>query len=189
MRGCFMEISLCRLCFFRPAQGEDKFRADSFGTDNIDVFAVELDDLLDDGETEPGSGLVSAPGSVRFVEAFPYFFQAVLRDACAGVPDGDEDFLVFDGRLDGDGGIRLAEFDGVVDEIVEHLLDLAHVCVDVGFPVREKQLDGDASGGADPLERGSRIFDNRVDVKTASAQTVLLRIHGVQRQKPAGQFG
>ena len=180
---------LCCLGFLCPAQGEDEFRAHAFGADDIDIFIMELDDLLDDGESQSGAGFVPASGDVRLVETLPYLFQAVLRDACAGVPDGDEDFLIFDGRLDGDDGIRLAEFDGVVDEVVEHLLDLAHVRIDVGFPVREQQFDGNAPGGTGSFKGGGGIFDDRIDVETAFAQTVLLRVHGIQGQKAAGQLG
>ena len=41
-------------------QGKDKFRADSLSTDDVNVLAVGLNDLLGDRESETGSFFVLA---------------------------------------------------------------------------------------------------------------------------------
>ncbi len=70
---------------------------------------------------------VLAAGEIRLVEALPDLFDAVARDADASVLDGDEDLVVLLCGLDCDCGVRVAEFDCIVDQVVEHLLDLTHI--------------------------------------------------------------
>ena len=86
-----------------------------------------LDNLLYDGETKPGSFFVLAAGEIRLVEALPDLFDAVTRDADASVLDGDEDLVVLLCGLDCDCGVRVAEFDCIVDQVLEYLLDLTHI--------------------------------------------------------------
>ena len=52
-----------------------------------DATAVHLDDLLGDGEAEPGSALGLGVGVVHLVELVEHAGQLVLRDARAGVGD------------------------------------------------------------------------------------------------------
>ena len=119
------------LLLFRQRQRKDKLRTNAFRADTVDVFAVCLDNLLYDGETKPGSFFVLAAGEIRLVEALPDFRDACLWNAAAGVLDGDEDFAVLLRCLNCDGGIVVAEFDCIINEIVQHLLDFSHIGADV----------------------------------------------------------
>ena len=83
--------------------------------------------FFDDGQSQPGSLFVLAPGEVGLVETFPDLIQRVSWDSDAIILDGGIDLVAPLRGLDGDGGIRLAEFDGIVQQIVEDLLDLALV--------------------------------------------------------------
>lgn len=78
----------------RFAQGEDKFRSDSFGADDIDIFSMQLDDFLDDGKSKSGSFFVFSAGQISLIEPFPDLFEAVLWNADTGIPDGDKDLFV-----------------------------------------------------------------------------------------------
>lgn len=118
-------IFLCKLC---NRQGENEFGSNPLRTDDIDVFVVGLDNLLYNGKPQAGPFFILPPGSVGLIEAFPDFFQAVLGDADSGVLDGYKDLIVPLGGFHGDGGIRMAELDGVVDEVVHDLLDFTHIC-------------------------------------------------------------
>ena len=115
------------LLLFCQRQRKDKLRTNAFRADTVDVFAVCLDNLLYDGETKPGSFFVLAAGEIRLVEALPDFRDACLWNAAAGVLDGDEDLVVLLCGLDCDCGVRVAEFDCIVDQVVEYLLDLTHI--------------------------------------------------------------
>ena len=49
-------------------QGEDKFSADSFGTDDVDIFIMCLNNFFYDRESKTGTLLVLSTGQVGFVE-------------------------------------------------------------------------------------------------------------------------
>ena len=99
-----------------PGQGEDKLRADAHGADDVDGLAVVLDDLFDNGQAQAGAPLVTAPGGVGFVKPLPDLFQAVLGDADACILDGNKRFFILYRRLDLDGGVVVAELDGIVNQ-------------------------------------------------------------------------
>src|SRR5437868_6031514 len=53
--------------------------------------AVPLDDMLDDGEAEPGAAAVAATRGVDAVEALGQARQVLRRDSLAAVGDGELD--------------------------------------------------------------------------------------------------
>ena len=116
------------------------------------MFVVGLDDLLDDGQAQAGPFLVLPAGQVRFVEALPDLVQLLAGDPDPVVLHRDEDLVVFLGCLDCDRRAVLAEFDGVVQEIIEDLLDLAFVRIDIDGPGEEQELDGNMLRRTDALE-------------------------------------
>ena len=116
---------------FAFGECKDKFGTNALCTDDIDILVMRRDDLLHDGESKAGAPLVLAAGEVGLVEALPDFRDACLWNAAAGVLDGDEDFTVLLRCLNCDGGIVVAEFDCIINEIVQHLLDFSHIGADV----------------------------------------------------------
>ena len=169
-------------------QGEDKFASGPLGADHVDILAVGGDDLLDDGQAQAGALAVLAPGAVLLVEAVPDLGQALPGNSFPGILDGDKDLAVALRSLHSDGGIPEAELDGVVNEVVEHLLDLAHVRVNgQGIP-QQKQLNSDLFGTAGALEGGCRIFDYIVDIKFWQIQHTSLAVEVVQGQQVLGQL-
>ena len=112
-------------------QGIGKSRADALAGQHLEVAAVAFDDPAGDGEAQPRALFVLSSGKVGFVETVPDLFQGILGDPHAGVLDGDEDFAVLLRCLNCDGGIVVAEFDCIINEIVQHLLDFSHIGADV----------------------------------------------------------
>ena len=170
-------------------QGEDKFRSDTFRTDDVDVLTVRLDRFLYDGQSKAGAALVFPAGGVCLVEALPDLVQRFPGDADAVVPDGDIDLVAPVRRLDRDAGIRVAELDGVVDEVVEHLLDLLPVRVHVEMAGSQEKLDGDPPLCTDPLKGGGRVLDDFVDVEDLLVQHQVPAVELVQGQQILGQIG
>lgn len=168
-------------------QRKDKLRPHPLGADDIDGLPVALDDLLDDGQSQPGSLLVLASGRIRLVEPFPDLLQALFWDPHACILDRDEGLFIFQRRLDIDDRVRMAELDGIVDQVVEHLLDLSKIRVDHGDGLRERQVQHQVLGVAGALEGGGRILDNPVDVKIGPGQ-IPFAVQRIEGQKSLGQL-
>ena len=64
--------------YFVFSNVKNKFGADTFSTDNIDVLTMCVDDFFDNCQTETGAFLVSATGSVDFVKNVPIFYECLL---------------------------------------------------------------------------------------------------------------
>ena len=77
--------------------------------------------------------------------------------------------MLFSG-LDFDDGIGMAEFDGIVQKVVQYLLNFANVGIYQQFITCENQFDGDGFILAGSFKRSSRIADDFVDVKKAFIQ-------------------
>ena len=108
-------------------QRKNKLCPHAFRAHHIDIFPMGLYGFFDDGQSQPGSLFVLAPGEVGLVEAFPDLVQRIPWDSDAIIFYGGIDLVAPLRGLDGDGGIGLAELDGIVQQVVEDLLDLALV--------------------------------------------------------------
>ena len=150
---------------------------------------MRLDDLLGDGKAQAGPFFILAAGQIGFVETVPDQLQAVLGDADAAVLDGNEYLCVFFRGLDLDDGIVVGKFDGIVQEVVEHLLDLSHIRVDIQLIAREHQFDGDPLLLAGSLKGSSRVPDYRIQIKIRFFQNHSSGIQVIQGKKAVGQLG
>ena len=88
-----------------------------------------LDGFFYDGKPKSGAFFVFAAGSVCLIETLPDFIQGIPGNPASVIFDGDVSFVSPFCCLNGDGRIRFAEFDGVVNEIVKNLLDFSLVGV------------------------------------------------------------
>mgnify|MGYP007030124482 CR=1 FL=1 len=87
---------------------------------------MRLDDVPGDGESQPGAAAFGA-GAVGFVEALEDARQVVGVDACAGITDIEADiFSILPGK-EPNFTARRGEFDGVVDEVDQHLFEATGV--------------------------------------------------------------
>lgn len=68
---------------------EDKLGSHALRADHVDVLAMGLDDLLDNGKPKTGSLFVFASGEVCLVESIPDFLDAVRRNSDSGILDGN----------------------------------------------------------------------------------------------------
>ena len=91
--------------------------------DDGNCLAVSADDLLDDRETESCSLAISASGGVALIEAVPDFGQVVAGYAAALVLDGDFAFSVPDRGFQLNFRAFFAEFDRIVEQVIDDLLD------------------------------------------------------------------
>ena len=149
-------------------QGKNKLCAHPFGGDGVNMLPVGSDDLLDNGQAQTGSPLVLAPGEIGFVKALPDFCDAVPGNAGPFILDGNKDLFMPESGLNGNFRFVGAEFDSVVQQIVEDLLDFTHICQDELFPGIKEQLYGDMAFPASSLKRGNRILDYFIDINLIS---------------------
>ena len=138
-------LSVLFSALFRLVEGEDEFGSDAFRTDDVDILVMGADDFFYDGKSETGALAVFSAGGVDLVKTIPDLGQAFFRDADAGILYGDKYFPVFFRRLDNNRRIIVGKFDRIVDEIVQNLLDLSHICADVQGRRRDNQADRDLS--------------------------------------------
>ena len=115
------------------------------------------DDLTDYGQAKACPFFVFAAGEVGLVKALPDLVLVLFGNADAVVLDADEDFAALFRRLDLDLRVTAAEFDRVVDEIVEDLLYFVHVGVDIEDIAGQDQADPDVLAAADLLEGGADL--------------------------------
>ena len=144
---------------------KNKFGSNALGADHIDVFIVGLDHFFYNGQAEPCPFFVFSTGEIRFVEALPYLVQIFSGDADPPVFDGDESLVVFLADLHCDRRFRIAEFDGVVDQVVKDLLDLAPVRIDDDRAGHQDQFNGNMFRRADRFKGSGRIFDRFLDIE------------------------
>lgn len=149
----------------RHGQGEDEFCSYAFGADDVDIFIMRRNNLFYDCKSKPGAAFIFSAGQVCLIKTFPNFFDAVLGDADTGIFDRDEDFVIFFCCLNRYGRVRWAEFDGVISQVVKHLLNFAHVCRDDASLSGQNQLKRNPFIFADSLKGLNHHLDCVVDVK------------------------
>ena len=176
--------------FFRSCliQSENKFRSGSFRADYIDILIVGVNDFLDDGQSQAGALPVFAPGRVNLIKPVPDFGNGVPRNSDAVIPHGYGNFAVAFCGFHLYGRIIAAEFDGVVNKVVQHLLDFSIVSGDLQGLSGQEQLDRNMFGGAGSLKGGGGILDNSVDVEICNIQQIALGVYIVQRQHAPGKL-
>ena len=126
---------------------------------------MKLNDLFHDGQAKSGSFFIFSSGQICLIETFPYFFQTVFGDSDTGITDRDKHFLIFGRGLNGDLGIRMTVLDRIVDQVIEHLLDLSHIGIYIGVPVGKQKINGNMFGCAGAFKGSSCIFDHSIDIK------------------------
>ena len=150
---------------------------------------MRADDLADYGQAKACPFFVLASGEVRLVEALPDLVLVFFGNSDPVVLDAHEDFTALFRRLDLDLGLVAAEFDRVVDEVVEDLLYFVHVGVNVEDAAGQDQADADLPAQADMLERGGDFPDDVVDVPVGHVEDHAPRVEVVERQQAVGELG
>ena len=115
----------------RARQPDGEGAALAEGRGDLEPALVAVEDVLDDGEPEPGAALVAAGGDAHAVEALGQAVDVLARDARAVVLDGDA--VAVRVRLarrrgeDAHGRALAAVLHRVVDEVGEDLRELVAV--------------------------------------------------------------
>lgn len=172
-----------------PIQRENKFGTHILRADYVDILAVGLNDLTHDGQPQTGTLLVLAAGDVGLVKSVPDLWYLIRRNADAVISDGDKDVLHLPGGGYGDGGVGITEFNGIIQQIVNDLLDFFFVGVYLlRFAAqRENKLDIlflklDFLGGCDGM-------NHSVDIENGGLQKEAVVVQAVQCQDILGQMG
>ena len=146
-----------------------------------------LYDLFYDRQSESCSLLIFSSGEIRLIEAVPYLLDTFLRNTDSRILHGNKDFLVFQRSLDIDHRILTAEFNGIVDQIVEYLLDLTEIRIHHLDIRSEGEIQNDILGIAGSFKGCRGIFNNAIDIKVAPCQESLA-VERVQRQHALSEF-
>lgn len=150
---------------------------------------MSANNFANDGQAKACPFFVLAAGKVRLVEALEDSILFAAGDPDSVILDGDEDLPVLLIGLKPDGGAGSAEFDGIVDQIVENLLNAVLVGVDIEHAAGQDQLQRNFLFQAGLLKGSGHLPDGRIDVKICPVQNHSLGVQVVQRQKIIGQLG
>ena len=104
-------------------QRESEGRACAGRTDYIDVLTMGRDDLLCNGKAEAGPCTVKSPGAVGFVKAVPDSRLFRDRNSASVIRYGQIAASVLYSGFETYLGVSFAEFDGIVEQVVDNLLD------------------------------------------------------------------
>src|SRR4029077_11170250 len=139
--------------------------------------AVNFDEMLGDGEPQPGAADFARARDVHTVEALKNARLVGLRDADTGVGNRKSYFAVVGRGADHDLTARRGVLQGVVQEILQNLGETAAVRSDVRDILR--QIDGNAqilfSGGT--LGSFDTAFDKLGNTQAANLQLQAVGIH------------
>jgi len=72
----------------------------------------------------------------------------------------------------------MTEFDRIVDQVVEHLLNFSEICIHHQNRVGKRQIKRDVSRPADSLKRGDCILDHPRNIKIASGK-ITFAVEGI----------
>src|ERR1700730_18311921 len=138
-------------------QADRHRRADPLLAVDDDMPAMQLDEA--DGERQPQtrSGVLAVPGTGYLAEAGDRRGDFGLVHADAVVDDLDAHPVLGDAGTDPDPAAGMAEFNGVGDEVEQHLLELQPV----GPELRHRGADLDVDGD---VERAGALDDEMQDV-------------------------
>ena len=124
-----------------------------------------LNNLPDNGQSETDTPFILTPGQVCLIKAFPDPLLALGRNADTRILYRHVHLVAPLGDGDVDHPALPAELDGIVNQVVEHLLDLAKVCINHLDGVGEGEIEGDPLLDTGALEGRRRVPDGMVDVK------------------------
>ena len=116
----------------------------------LKLCAVAGEDMLDYGKSKSGSAALTRPALVDAVEALEYALLVLLADSYSVILDS-ELYLAVKGIADIDNHISalilVIVADGIVTQVVEHLIHHGLVSVYIGRGSKEHQLDIVLCGG------------------------------------------
>ena len=150
---------------------------------------MRADDLTYYGQAKACPFFVLAAGQVALIKALPDLVLVFFGNADPAVLDADKDFAALFRRLNLNLRVTAAEFDRVVDEIVEDLLYFVHVGVNIENFAGQDQMDPNVLSPADLLEGSCHFADHVVDIPVGHLQDHSPGIEIVEGQKAVGQLG
>ena len=107
----------------RPFQSKHKFGSYALCADHIDILFVSSQDFPNNGKPKPGAVFVFVSGGIGFVETVENLRDLIGRDPLAVVFDGYKHIFSFPGSGDGDRRMGRTEFNGIVQQVIDYLLD------------------------------------------------------------------
>ena len=147
MSACKLKLS--KTLFSRLLQGKSERGANIGRAAHIDGLFVRLDDVLDDGEAESRAALFAGAAFVNPVKSVEKVLKVFFGDADAAIGHFHEDVFVHIVKTHLGRPIFVAIFDGVGDQIHEHLANVLPVCnhlVMLVGPSFEQQFDISLAG-------------------------------------------
>src|SRR5260370_1518679 len=170
----------CSVLGIEEWNGEMELRAlPDFALDP-DASAVDLYKVLGAGQPAGGTADLTRTRGVDAIKTFENARLIGLRDADAGIGDGEDDFAVVGLRADHDLSARQRVLGRVIQQILQNLGQQAAVAGDF------RQIFGDIDGNADVFFRGAmlRSFQAALDeLRNADGAYFELQAVGVHLRK------
>ncbi len=106
-----------------------------------------------DGKSETGSGLILSAAWIRFIETVKYFLDRFRWNSDTLILDTDKDFIGFFCDLNRNLPAFRGEFDRIVNQIVDNLLDSCTIRIDNGIVGMEDCMQINAFCPGNDLQR------------------------------------
>ena len=165
------------LHFLLHREGENEFTSFADLTVEGDILTMRLDDLFCDGKSETGSGLILSAAWIRFIETVKYFLDRFRWNSDTFILDTDKDLIGFFCDLNCNLSAFWGEFDRIVNQIVDNLLDSCTICVDNGIVGMEDCMQINAFVLTATFKGVDRRKDNALDIKI---RLIKLKVKGVE---------
>lgn len=150
---------------------------------------MSLNDFFDDGKAKTRSLFIFSTGQIRLVKSFPYLIQAFSWNSDAIILYRDENFFASFGRFNGNRRIQFTEFDCIVQQIIENLLDFSSISIDMQTFGCKYKLDGDFLCFTSALKRRCCIADRFMNIELGLVEEKMFGIELIECQQVFGQIG
>ena len=124
-----------------------------------------MNDLFYNGKTKSGAFFIFSTGCICLIKTFPDTSDAVFGNTNAAIFDGYKYLSVSQRSFNRDGGICIAEFKSIVDQIVHNLINFCGICFDIQFVSGQDQVKGKALFFTASLKHQYCSFDELIQIK------------------------
>ena len=177
------------LHFLLHREREDEFTSLANLTGEGNVLAVRFDDLFCDSKSETGSGLILSAARIRLIETVENFLDRFRWNSHTLILDTDIDFIRFFRDLNRDLATLRGEFDRIINQIIDNLLDSCSIGIDNGIVGMEDRVQINAFVLTTAFKGVDRRKNDALDIKIRFIKLKVKGIKVVKFQKPLCQFG
>ena len=132
-----------------------------------------LDNLFDYSKPQASSFFILSAGGIGFIKPVPDFLDTFFGNADSAVLYRDKYLFPADRSLNINYAAVMAEFDGVVNQVVKNLLDFSQIRIYHQNRIGKGQVKRNFPGIAGAFKRRGSVFYRPVNVKIGAGKVPL----------------